>query len=323
MGRSPYAEFRFACTLLRTNLQELQAVRSLDFHRSPSLWCFESQSGRGFGGQAYPAPAEALASLLAATAPSPARQPSTPSAPSTPHSATDGDSAVSWGELDLALASPEPAAAAGEAETEVTARLAEHTSTIQILQEKLGVLEAAVESAQAAQAEAESRAAADAARESAQRERAEAARGASEEAAEGLRLSCAQLERDKALFIDAHAVLKQRLATAEERTAEKQQELEASQEASAALCAEVDRLRASVEELVQQSAMVSGVAHAAAAERPRRSSSRGLESETTHLTMRPAEALPDVGEPAGAAAPVRRSPCPLPVLALTPCLCCS
>ena len=83
------------------------------------------------------------------------------------------------------------------------------------------------------------------------------------------------------------------------------------------------RLRASVEELVQQSAMVSGVAHAAAAERPRRSSSRGLESETTHLTMRPAEALPDVGEPAGAEAPVRRQPCPFPVLALTPCLCCS
>ena len=91
----------------------------------------------------------------------------------------------------------------------------------------------------------------------------------------------------------------------------------------AALCAEVDRLRASVEELVQQSAMVSGVAHAAAAERPRRSSSRGLESETTHLTMRPAEALPDVGEPAGAEAPVRRQPRPFPVLALTPCLCCS
>ena len=289
-----------------------------------SLWCFESQSGRGFGGQAYPAPAEALASLLAATAPSPARQPSTPAAPSTPRSATDADSAVSWGDLDQALASPEPAAAAeGEAEAEVTARLAEHTSTIQILQEKLGVLEAAVESAQAAQAEAESRAAADAARESARRERAEAARGASEEAAEGLRLSCAQLERDKALFIDAHAVLKQRLATAEERTAEKQQELEASQEASAALCAEVDRLRASVEELVQQSAMVSGVAHAAAAERPRRSSSRGLESETTHLTMRPAEALPDVGEPVGAEAPVRRPRCPLPVLALTSCPCCS
>ena len=103
MGRSPYAEFRFACTLLRTNLQELQAVRSLDSHCSPSLWCFESQSGRGFGGQAYPAPAEALASLLAATAPSPARQPSMPAAPSTPRSATDADSAVSWGELDLAL----------------------------------------------------------------------------------------------------------------------------------------------------------------------------------------------------------------------------
>lgn len=97
-----------------------------------------------------------------------------------------------------------------------------------------------------------------------------------------------QLEHEKTIFIDAHAVLKSRLGATEDEKRSVQQELKAAQDERAFMCEELDRLRASVEEMVTQSATSSGdgVAHATVGAGLRRANSL-LTGERTHLSIGP------------------------------------
>jgi hypothetical protein len=173
-----------------------------------------------------------------------------------------------------------------------SSQLAAHASSIHIimLNERVQLLEGMTEDAKRSAADAKRSLAATkrAAATQVQEAQAQAAAQAGALQERLLRLSEQkdQLEQDKALFIDAHAVLKARLGAAEDEKRQVQEELAASQDTGSAMCAEVDRLRASVEEMTIQSATSSGdgVAHATVGSGLRRANS-ALEGERTHLSM--------------------------------------
>jgi hypothetical protein len=171
-----------------------------------------------------------------------------------------------------------------------SSQLAAHASSIHMLNERVQLLEGMTEDAKRSAADAKRSLAATkrAAATQVQEAQAQAAAQAGALQERLLRLSEQkdQLEQDKALFIDAHAVLKARLGAAEDEKRQVQEELAASQDTGSAMCAEVDRLRASVEEMTIQSATSSGdgVAHATVGSGLRRANS-ALEGERTHLSM--------------------------------------
>ena len=166
------------------------------------------------------------------------------------------------------------------------------SSSIHVLNERVELLEAMAEEAKRSAAEAKrslaatKRAAATQITEA--QAQAQAQVTALEEQIKSLEELNEQHEHGKTIFIDAHAVLKSRLGATEDEKRRVQEELKAAQEGSEALCAEIDRLRASVEELVTQSATSSGagVAHATVGSGLRRASSAFL-GERAHLSMRP------------------------------------
>ena len=166
------------------------------------------------------------------------------------------------------------------------------SSSIHVLNERVELLEAMAEEAKRSAAEANrslaatKRAAATQITEAQAQAQTQVA--ALEEQIKSLVQLNEQLEHGKAIFIDAHAVLKSRLGATEEEKRRVQEELKGAQEGSEALCAEIDRLRASVEELVTQSASSSGggVAQATVGSGLRRASSAFL-GERAHLSMRP------------------------------------
>ena len=165
-------------------------------------------------------------------------------------------------------------------------------ANIHVLNERVQMLEGIAEDAKRSAAEAKRSLAATKRAASTQIEEAQAQGQAQvvtlEERIKSLQELNEQLEHDKAIFIDAHAVLKSRLGATEDEKCSVQQELQAAQEGSAAMCAEIDRLRASVEELVTQSATSSGggVAHATVGSGLRRANS-AIAGERAHLSMEP------------------------------------
>eukprot|EP01045_Picozoa_sp_COSAG04_P032065 COSAG04_NODE_6159_length_1395_cov_1.932870_1_plen_287_part_00 len=94
-----------------------------------------------------------------------------------------------------------------------------------------------------------------------------------------------ELEQSEALLRDAHTALNERLSTAEAAESRLQAELAGSQEATAAVVSELDRLRASVEEIVLQRAMEVGQARVKVIEGAHRKADSSLLGERQHLVM--------------------------------------
>jgi hypothetical protein len=188
-------------------------------------------------------------------------------------------------------------------------QFAAQASNIHVLNERVELLEGMAEDAKRSAAEAKRSLAATKRAAATQIQQAQAQGQAQvatlEERIKSLEELNEQLEHDKAIFIDAHAVLKSRLGATEDEKCLVQKELQAAQEGSAAMCAEIDRLRASVEELVTQSAASSGagVAHATVGSGLRRANS-ALVGERAHLSMEPttSDASSNGGSSADAAA---------------------
>lgn len=94
------------------------------------------------------------------------------------------------------------------------------------------------------------------------------------------------LERNEELMMENQEVLGARLSASEAGEAKLQDELEQSQDATAAVVSELDRLRSSVEEIVLQRAMESdGVARVTVIDDGHRRATSGIVGERGGLTM--------------------------------------
>lgn len=106
-----------------------------------------------------------------------------------------------------------------------------------------------------------------------------------------------ELERNEELLTDARASLTERLTLSEEAEERLNVELEQSQDATAAVVSELDRLRASVEEIVLQRAVEAGVARVKVIDGAHRKSESALLGERQHLTMEGTPLKPESMEP--------------------------
>ena len=106
-----------------------------------------------------------------------------------------------------------------------------------------------------------------------------------------------ELERNEKLLIDARASLTERLTYSEDAEERLKAELEQSQDATAAVVSELDRLRASVEEIVLQRAVEAGVARVKVIDGAHRKLESTLLGERQHLTMEETPLKPETLEP--------------------------